>query len=30
LIQEVEGSAQRIATITKEGKVFFEKAGQKN
>ncbi|KAL4892672.1 altered inheritance of mitochondria protein 24, mitochondrial [Aspergillus ambiguus] len=29
LVNEVEGSAQRIANITKEGKVFFEKPGQK-
>ncbi|KAL5355173.1 altered inheritance of mitochondria protein 24, mitochondrial [Aspergillus floccosus] len=30
LINEVEGSAQSIANITKEGKVIFEKAGRKN
>lgn len=30
LEQEVRGSAQSIATLTKEGKVIFEKAGQQN
>ncbi|KAE8150440.1 altered inheritance of mitochondria protein 24, mitochondrial [Aspergillus avenaceus] len=30
LEQEIKGSAQSIATLTKEGKVIFEKPGQKN
>ncbi|GAB1203192.1 hypothetical protein APSETT445_001819 [Aspergillus pseudonomiae] len=30
LEQEVRGSAQSIATLTKEGKVIFEKPGQQN
>ncbi|GMF79520.1 unnamed protein product [Aspergillus oryzae] len=30
LEQEIRGSAQSIATLTKEGKVIFEKPGQQN